>query len=271
MPELPEVETALQGLKPALEGQTIKQVRVHNFNLRRPVNSDLNVRLSGAKIIGLSRRAKYLILELSQGYLLIHLGMSGHLHITTEHKQRQKHDHIELIFTNGSVLRYNDPRRFGLFLWMHTPPEQHRLLKDSGPEPLSNDFNGTYLWSQCRRRNAPIKQAIMNNRVVVGVGNIYATESLFAAGINPNKAAKKLTQKACRELVDAIKSILTLAINQGGTTLKDFYSSDGKPGYFSQSLAVYGRHGKACYQCNQGLITCTIGQRNTVYCNHCQQ
>lgn len=271
MPELPEVETTCQGLKKALCGQAIVATTVRNSALRYPVNADLADKLINNTIIDLYRRAKYLILRLNYGHLLIHLGMSGHLRMTQCEHPAKKHDHIDIELCNNSILRYHDPRRFGIVLWFEQAPEEHPLLNKLGPEPLLDEFNADYLFKQCSKRKSAIKTIIMNNQVVVGVGNIYACESLFKAKIHPKRSASTLKLNECQRLVDAIKLVLTEAIKQGGTTLKDFFSSDGKPGYFSQSLAVYGRQGNSCYQCKQELLSCKIGQRNTVYCNHCQR
>ena len=271
MPELPEVETTRRGLSPGLINQTIANVVVRNRQLRYPVNDEFENHLKDNRIVNLSRRAKYLIVQLNRGFLLIHLGMSGHLRLIKPSYAASKHDHIDIILSNGNVLRYNDPRRFGLMLWSSGIPQEHPLLNKLGPEPLESAFDGDYLWSQSRKRKLAVKNFIMDNHTVVGVGNIYAQESLFAAGINPQKKACDITHKHYDKLATAIKNILTKAIEQGGTTLKDFYASDGKPGYFSQSLMVYGRQGQTCHLCQQLLTTCVIGQRTTVYCAQCQK
>ncbi len=270
MPELPEVETTKQGIKPHLEGQIINAIIVRNPKLRLPVPFNMDKLCSGKKITAISRRAKYILLHLSQGYVLIHLGMSGHLRIVPSNTEPTKHDHIDLILTNGLSLRYCDPRRFGLFVYINDNPHQHSLLAHLGPEPLSKDFTSDYLYRKTRNKNISIKSLIMNNQVVVGVGNIYATESLFLVGIHPQTPAKKLTERACNSLTIQIKQILKSAIDAGGTTLRDFYTFDGKPGYFSVALKVYGRKKQPCFQCNELIETIVIAGRHSAFCPQCQ-
>ncbi len=270
MPELPEVETTTQGIKPHLEGQTIKRITVRNPKLRVPVPTDINDRCAGQKINAVLRRAKYILIHLTNGYILIHLGMSGHLRMVNAALEPTKHDHIDLELTNGINLRFCDPRRFGLFLYLAENPHQHALLSHLGPEPLSDDFNAKYLFHRSRNRSVPIKSFIMNNEIVVGVGNIYATESLFLTGIHPQTPAKNLTQKKSSQLITEIKVILQKAIEAGGTTLRDFYTSEGKPGYFSFSLHVYGRKKQPCLICNNTIETVFIGGRNSAFCPQCQ-
>lgn len=270
MPELPEVETTCRGVRPHLEGQTIRELIVRQSKLRWPVPSDLNRQLQQQPILSIKRRAKYLLIELPNGTLIIHLGMSGSLRVLDHQIAAEKHDHIDLLLTNGQLLRYRDPRRFGAWLWWDKAIEEHQLLSHLGPEPLSDAFNSDYLKMHCAKRKSPIKQVIMDGRVVVGVGNIYASESLFLAGIRPTTAACRISKPKLEKLVQAIKTVLTNAIAQGGTTLRDFTNSEGKPGYFAQQLNVYGREGEACLKCQQLIKQKTIGQRSTFYCPQCQ-
>lgn len=271
MPELPEVETTKQGIKPHLEGQFIREIDVRNRNFRIPVPTNINKLCAGKKIIAVIRRAKYLLLQLSDGYLLIHLGMSGHLRIVSSNTTPEKHDHITLILTNGNALRFSDPRRFGLFLYIDENPYQHDLLSHLGPEPLAEEFNGHYLHQRAKNKNRPIKSFIMDNEIVVGVGNIYATESLFLAKIHPNTPTKNIPEEQCHILVNYIKEVLRKAIKSGGTTLRDFYAFDGKPGYFSIELKVYGRKNQPCLSCQHLIETLNIGGRSSSFCPHCQK
>ncbi|CEG55915.1 bifunctional DNA-formamidopyrimidine glycosylase/DNA-(apurinic or apyrimidinic site) lyase [Legionella fallonii] len=270
MPELPEVETTRQGIKIHLEGQIISDIKVRNPNLKVPVCHNIDELCIGKKITAISRRAKYLLLHLSKGYILIHLGMSGHLRIIPSSMKPEKHDHIDLLITNGLALRYCDPRRFGLFLYIEENPHLHPLLSGLGPEPLSDEFTSDYLYQRTRNKSQPIKALIMNNKIVVGVGNIYATESLFLSGIHPITPAQKITEITASSLTLQIKQILKSAIDVGGTTLRDFYTSEGKPGYFSQSLRVYGRRNQLCLQCNQIIESIVIGGRHSAFCPQCQ-
>ncbi|WP_028388193.1 bifunctional DNA-formamidopyrimidine glycosylase/DNA-(apurinic or apyrimidinic site) lyase [Legionella fairfieldensis] len=270
MPELPEVETTRRGISPFLLGQTITSVVVRQPRLRYPVHAQLNSLCSGQTIHAVSRRAKYLLFELSQGYLLNHLGMSGHLRLVNSSCAAKKHDHVELLLSNNYILRYNDPRRFGLWLYLGSDPEQHPLLAYLGPEPLSENFNAEYLLHRAQHKKQSIKSFIMNNEIVVGVGNIYATESLFLAGIHPQTPAGFLNPTQCNRLVNAIQQILQQAIEAGGTTLRDFYASDGKPGYFSHQLQVYGRKNLPCFHCETLIRTITISGRNSTFCPACQ-
>jgi formamidopyrimidine-DNA glycosylase len=272
MPELPEVETTRRGIKDHIIGPVITEVRINNPRLRWPVPEGvLTTVLPGQKILAVSRRGKYLLLDCGNGHLILHLGMSGSLRILKQSVPAEKHEHIEILFNNGMVLRLRDPRRFGAALWTDQPPEKHSLLASLGPEPLDDDFDGVYLFQQTRKRRCSIKNLIMNSHIVVGVGNIYASESLFQAGIRPSKPAARLTRKSCSRLVQAIKKILTQAIAAGGTTLRDFTDSDGKAGYFSQRLFVYGREGKNCMLCGAAVRRSIIGQRSTFYCPYCQK
>lgn len=271
MPELPEVETTRRGIAPHLHHRTIKQVIVRDSRLRWPVPDDLPALMKGKVIERIERRAKYILLSLPNGTAILHLGMSGNLCIVDAKQPVVKHDHIDILLDDGKALRFNDPRRFGCFLWHQHDEAPHRLLADLGPEPLSDTFDGDVLFEASRRRKAPIKTFIMDNHIVVGVGNIYANEALFAAGIRPDRAAGSISRKRYRLLADEIKLVLARAIEQGGTTLKDFVGGDGKPGYFKQALHVYGRAGQPCNVCKKVLVESRIGQRSSVFCRHCQK
>ncbi len=238
MPELPEVETTLRGIKPHIEGEKIKKIIVRQPRLRWPVPKQLNEKLSSQKIQRLERRAKYLLFHFTKGTLVIHLGMSGRLQILSLEIQAKKHDHVDIELTNQKILRLTDPRRFGAVLWIEKEIQEHSLFKKLGPEPLSKNFSEKYLWPQIQNKSVAVKSFIMNQQVVVGVGNIYAAEALFLAKIHPATPAKNLTPQDCRRLITAIKTILRRAIRKGGTTLKDFLNSAGKPGYFVQQLQV---------------------------------
>ncbi|KTD14594.1 formamidopyrimidine-DNA glycosylase MutM [Legionella gratiana] len=270
MPELPEVETTKEGIKLQLEGHTISWISVHNPRLRIPVPNHLNELCIGKKIIAVTRRAKYILIQLSEGYLLIHLGMSGHLRIAKNKSIPEKHDHITMTLSNNLKLRFYDPRRFGLFLYIDKNPYEHPLLIHLGKEPLSEEFNGHYLFQKGKNKNKPIKSFIMDNEIVVGVGNIYATESLFLAKIHPSTPTKMLSEEAHFNLAMHIKEVLKQAIACGGTTLKDFYTLDGKPGYFSVSLKVYGRKNQPCVQCLHPIESVIIAGRNSTFCPQCQ-
>lgn len=268
MPELPEVETTKRGVEPWLLGQTIIEVVVRQPQLRWLIPAEVQL-LCGTKVESLSRRAKYLLVHTAMGTAIWHLGMSGSLRIVEAGTEPGKHDHVDWVLSNGKVLRYHDPRRFGALLFV-SPGESSSLLAKLGPEPLTAEFTGEYLWQQSRNRTKAVKTFIMDNAVVVGVGNIYANESLFMAGIRPQTPAGKISQARYDLLVTHIKSILQQAIKQGGTTLKDFVGGDGKPGYFAQELLVYGRGGQECVNCHSLLKELRIGQRNSVYCPKCQ-
>lgn len=271
MPELPEVETTCRGIAPHIENNIIEKVVVRNRSLRWPIPPGLNNKLSGEKIISVTRRAKYLLLNTEKGSLILHLGMSGSLRIVPTNTPAEKHDHFELQFTNGICCRLRDPRRFGAVLWSKENVLEHKLLINLGPEPLEKNFNSALLFKKSRNRKTSIKQFIMDAKIVVGVGNIYASESLFLAGISPIKPAGNITQHETTALVKAIKKILKEAIKQGGTTLKDFTASDGKPGYFKQKLKVYDRKNEPCITCKQPIKQITLGQRSTFYCSQCQK
>ena len=273
MPELPEVETTRRGIEPHVEGKRITKMVVRERRLRWPIPASLEARLAGQTVNGVERRGKYLLLRIDNGSLIVHLGMSGSLRVLEPGTQQplKKHDHVELVFDDNTVLRYHDPRRFGCILWQDDPVSDHPLIETLGPEPLDDDFNARALFARSRGRKAPIKTFIMDSKVVVGVGNIYANESLFFAGINPQRAAGNVSLARYEKLVECIKHVLARAIEVGGTTLRDFTGSDGQPGYFAQSLQVYGRTGLPCNNCKAPLKEVRLGQRSTVYCTRCQR
>ncbi|HHF5488663.1 TPA: DNA-formamidopyrimidine glycosylase [Haemophilus influenzae] len=269
MPELPEVETALRGISPYLKNFTIEKVVVRKPKLRWAVSEEL-ITLKNVKIVDLTRRAKYLIIHTEKGYIIGHLGMSRSVRIVPQDSAIDKHDHIDIVVNNGKLLRYNDPRRFGAWLWTENLDDFHLFLK-LGPEPLSDEFNAEYLFKKSRQKSTALKTFLMDNAVVVGVGNIYANESLFICGIHPLKLAKNLTRNQCFSLVNTIKDVLRKAIIQGGTTLKDFLQPDGRPGYFAQELLVYGNKDKPCPKCGGKIESLIIGQRNSFFCPKCQK
>lgn len=269
MPELPEVETTRRGIEPHIAGKKVVQVIVRQPLLRWPVSEELAQCLTGRTVTSVSRRAKYLFLETGAGRVMIHLGMSGSLRILHQWVDAEKHDHLDFIFEGGCLLRFRDPRRFGSIFWLDG--DEHMLLRNLGPEPLSAEFTGHYLHTLSRRRKVAVKLFIMNSSVVVGVGNIYANEVLFLAGLRPGKAASRITRRGYDLLADTIKRVLTRAIDAGGTSLRDFVREDGSPGYFQQSLMVYGRGGQPCLLCKILLKEIRQGGRTTVYCPSCQQ
>lgn len=269
MPELPEVETSRRGIEPYLVGQMILNSVVHFPTLRWPISSEI-FQLKNEVVLSVQRRAKYLLLELSNGWIVIHLGMSGSLRILTSYKEIEKHDHVDLNLSNGVILRYTDPRRFGAWLWFHDLNDSPQL-KNLGPEPLSDEFTGEYLFNLSRGKRLLIKAWIMDNKVIVGVGNIYVSESLFQAKILPHRPAGSMTKTEANRLVLTIKKVLEKSIIQGGTTLKDFLQSDGKPGYFAQELQVYDRGGEPCHRCGELIQVEKIGQRSTYFCPKCQR
>ena len=271
MPELPEVETARRGIEPHLLGRTVTAVTVRDRRLRWPVPHALARELTGQAIQSVTRRAKYLLLNTQAGTAILHLGMSGSLRVLPADTPPQKHDHVDLVLDSGRVLRLRDPRRFGTLLWTRGDAHRHALLKDLGPEPLEKDFDGDYLFARARGRKLAVKLFIMNSRIVVGVGNIYASEALFVAGINPRRAAGRVTREAYATLTKAVKKVLAASIESGGTTLRDFIHEDGEPGYFRQRLRVYDREGKPCYRCGSPIKQSVIGQRSSFYCTHCQK
>jgi formamidopyrimidine-DNA glycosylase len=271
MPELPEVETTMRGICPHINGQKISGVIVRQRQLRWPIPPQLERELTGQTVTQLSRRGKYILISVSAGTLIIHLGMSGSLRIISEQLPAEKHEHVDIIFANNIILRYKDPRRFGAILWTTEDPVQHGLLKSLGIEALDDNFSGDYLWQAAQTRRVPIKTFIMDNKVVTGVGNIYATEALFMSGIHPLLPANQLSLDGMQLLVKMIKRVLRAAIKLGGTTLKDFVNSHGKPGYFATKLLVYGRAGLPCVQCKLPLQSMQIGQRTTIFCENCQE
>lgn len=271
MPELPEVETTCRGISPHIMGKKIANVIIRQPKLRWPIPESLPQLLMDKTIQNIYRRAKYLLLETdSAETLIIHLGMSGNLRITSTDIKHEKHDHVDFIFSDNSVLRYNDTRRFGAVLLTSEPVEQHKLICQLGPEPLSKAFSGNLLYSLSRNKTLTIKAFIMNAHNVVGVGNIYASESLFMAGLNPSRQAGKVSLKRYQTLAESIKIVLQQAIEQGGTTLRDFVNEQGEPGYFQQSLAVYGRANMPCRQCSTTITQIKIAQRASYFCSSCQ-
>jgi len=270
MPELPEVEVCRLGISPHVVNNAVTKVIVRNTRLRWPIPDEVH-NIVGQSVMKVDRRAKYLLLRFDTGTLLLHLGMSGTIRVIDNTTPVAKHDHFELVFINGTVLRLNDPRRFGAVLWLDKHQDEQGLLSKLGPEPLSDDFCHDYLFVKAKNRKVPIKTFLMNNHIVVGVGNIYANEALFMAGIHPHRQAGRISAVRLGKLVDSCKQVLSAAIKQGGTTLRDFVDSEGKPGYFKQQLQVYGRAGQACIRCDQELEESRLGQRSTVYCKRCQR
>ncbi len=270
MPELPEVETTRRGLAPYVVGRTIARVEVREPRLRWPVAKALPRALAGARIGTLERRAKYLLFGTDAGTLLVHLGMSGSLRYLPAPQEPAPHDHVDVHFAGGGALRLNDPRRFGSVLLTKTP-STHALLKDLGPEPLGDAFDAGYLWRVSRGRRVAIKQHLMNGRIVVGVGNIYASEALFRAGIHPQRMAGRIARARFEPLVEAVREVLREAIEEGGTTLRNFVGGDGRPGYFRTSLRVYERAGLPCLKCGTPIVRRVLGQRATFFCPRCQR
>lgn len=271
MPELPEVETTLRGIKRELIGQKVMAVIIRQPRLRFPIPSEIEKELKGQVVENIERRAKYLLFKFKTGTLILHLGMSGRLCVLQDPPPPQKHDHVDIHFANHFTLRLTDPRRFGALLFTSSLAEKHPFLINLGPEPLTDQFDGDYLFNRSRGRKLTVKSYLMDGRIVVGVGNIYAAEALFLAKINPQKPAGKITRVKYQTLAKVIKSVLQSAIQQGGTTLKDFKKPSGQPGYFRIALQVYGRAGKPCTRCKSKLTSIRIGQRNTVYCPRCQK
>jgi len=269
MPELPEVETSRRGIAPFLEGQAITGVIVRDRRLRWPVEAGLERKLTGTTIESVGRRAKYLLIRTERGSAILHLGMSGHVFIIDRGTPAGVHDHVDIELASGKALRLRDPRRFGS-LHFSSAPLEHPLLATLGPEPLGPDFSGRHLWERSRGRRVAVKQFIMTPQVVVGVGNIYASESLFLAGIHPKRAAGRIAEARYARLADAIRTVLEKAIRAGGTTLRDFYGGDGEAGYFKQELAVYDREDLPCVTCNEPVRAAVIGQRMSYYCVRCQ-
>lgn len=270
MPELPEVETTRLGLLP-LEGQTVASVEIRFPTLRWPIPEHLSQSLAGHQLLNIQRRAKYLLCQFKHGVLLLHLGMSGRLCLLDDHYPPEKHDHFDVVFSNGHVMRLHDPRRFGAVLWLDKDEvDTHALLANLGPEPLSGAFNADYLFAQLQRKKKAIKTAIMDSQLVVGVGNIYAAESLFRARIHPETQANALSKAQCQRLVETIKQTLEAALAAGGSSLRDFFGADGNPGYFQQTYYVYGRTGEPCRECGDLVRCIRLGQRSTFFCEQCQ-
>jgi len=271
VPELPEVETTRRGVSPLLEGRRVSAVSVRDARLRRPVPPALPALLGGQRLGRVRRRAKYLLFDFERGTLIVHLGMSGSLRVVTPETPLLPHDHVEIAFDGGRCLRLRDPRRFGLVLWTDAPPESHALLAHLGPEPFAEAFSASYLYALSRGRRGAVKNFIMDARVVVGVGNIYASESLFRAGIHPARPAGRVSLARYAALAGHVREILGEAIEAGGTTLRDFVRNDGEPGYFRHNLKVYGRAGEACCNCHAPLRMRVIGQRSSFFCAACQR
>ncbi len=271
MPELPEVETTLRGIDPHIRQRSIVELVLRVDKLRYPLDKALCQILPGQLILSVSRRAKYLLIKCSYGTLILHLGMTGVLRILAADATEQKHDHIDLILNDGMMLRFTDPRRFGVFLYTQEQAEEHPLLKKLGPEPLAAEFDGAYLYRLSRNKLLAVKPFIMDQTVVVGVGNIYANEALFRAGIDPRRSAGNISAKRYTALAEMIKEVLAEAIDAGGTTISDFRQSDGKPGYFARELKVYGRSGQDCPVCSTPISGLRLGQRSTYYCPRCQR
>lgn len=270
MPELPEVETTKLGIVPHIHHNVVDKVIIRHPRLRWPIPKNLDATLKNQRVNNILRRGKYILINFPKGTLLIHLGMSGRLKILSENIPPQKHDHVDILFTNHKILRFTDPRRFGAILWTSDNPCEHVLLKNLGPEPLSAKFSGNFLFQKTRNSKIAAKKFLMDSKNVVGVGNIYAAEALFLAGIHPELSVNQLTLVQCNKLVTAIKKVLKMAIKKGGTTLKDFSNSNGEPGYFSLKLKVYGRQKLPCFKCKTILENRRLGQRATVFCPKCQ-
>ncbi len=271
MPELPEVETTRRGIEPHTAGRRVVALRVYEPRLRWRIQDELPRLIAGQHILHARRRAKYLLLELQAGTLLLHLGMSGSLRVLPADTPRLPHDHFDLILDSGKALRFNDPRRFGSLHYTTGDPNEHPLLAKLAPEPLDPGFDTDYLWRITRRRRVAIKQLLMNSRLVVGVGNIYANEALFRARVRPRRQARTLTRVEVGRIVRAVRTVLTMAIRAGGTTLRDYVGADGQPGYFRQKLYVYERSSQPCRTCKTPVRQLTQGQRSTYYCPTCQK
>ena len=274
MPELPEVETTLRGLTPHLVGTRIAQLVVRERRLRWRIADDLEDRVRGLRVTAMRRRGKYIILELENGALLMHLGMSGSFRVIPKAEATTatvaRHDHYDFVTQQGHLIRYRDPRRFGCLLWA-AQPEAHPRIRELGVEPLAAEFDGGYLYRAARNRKVAVKQLLMDGKVVVGVGNIYASEALFAAGIHPKRAAQRIARKRYSDLVVEVRRVLSAAIASGGSTIRNFSGTEGVPGYFAQELRVYGRAAAPCDRCQTPIVKCTIAQRATFYCPGCQR
>ena len=266
MPELPEVETTIRGITPFLEGKVLRNVIIRERRLRWPVIPELASLVDGLSVTRLDRRGKYILIYLDRGGLIIHLGMSGSMRVVLEPEEPQKHDHFDLVNNDGQIIRYRDPRKFGSLLYFEGDPQAHPRLAGLGVEPLTDAFDGELLFNLSKKKNVCVKTFLMDGRVVVGVGNIYASESLHLAGINPLRKCSRISLDRYRKLAETVKKVLALAINRGGTTLQDFVGVDGSPGYFEQELMVYGRAGDACDNCGEPIRKVVISQRSTYYC-----
>ena len=271
MPELPEVETTRRGLEPHLANRTVGRVIIRNPALRWKIPAHLPEKLTGQRRQSIQRRGKYLLFHFANGWLIAHLGMSGSLRIIDAEEPPGAYDHFEMVLDNGKAMRLRDPRRFGAILWTEGNPANHELIQNLGIEPLSDEFNGRWLYDNTRSRNSAIKQVLMDSHLVVGVGNIYANEALFHAGINPKTRASRLGLERCSRLATVIKETLQRAIEAGGSSLRDFVGSDGNPGYFQQQYAVYGRQDEPCRKCGKKVRQIRQGQRSTFYCPICQK
>lgn len=270
MPELPEVETSRRGIEPYLGERTITRVVIRERRLRWPISRDVDRRLPGETITSVGRRAKYLLLNTTGGTAILHLGMTGSVFLVPQDTPATVHDHVDIELDSGIALRLRDPRRFGSLHFAHEPTS-HWLLQDLGPEPLGNAFDGDHLWQKSRGRRIAVKPFIMDAKIVVGVGNIYASESLYLAGIHPKRASGRISRERYWWLADAIRSVLEKSIAAGGTTLRDFFGGDGEAGYFAQELTVYGREDEPCYACGRPITSIVLGQRATYYCKDCQK
>lgn len=271
MPELPEVETTRRGLEPGLLGRRIEAVVVRHRGMRWPVPENLERVLAGQRVRRLDRRSKYLLIDCASGWLILHLGMSGSLRLVQRDTPPGRHDHLDVVLDDGNCLRLTDPRRFGAVLWQEGDPAMHALLRDLGPEPFSAQFDARWLFERTRGRSAPVKNVLMDGHVVVGVGNIYANEALFRAGIHPARAAGRVSLARYAHLVDEVRATLLQAIDAGGSSLRDFVRADGSPGYFQQQYFVYGRAGQACRRCGSTIRATRIGQRSAFHCPRCQR
>jgi formamidopyrimidine-DNA glycosylase len=271
MPELPEVETTRRGVEAAVVDHVIERIEVREPRLRWRVPIELPALVAGQRVRALTRRAKYLLFSLPNGTVIVHLGMSGSLRVLPAATPPMLHDHLDIVLDSGRCLRFNDPRRFGCVLWTDADPDAHPLLRDLGPEPLSAAFDGAALARAAKGRRVAIKQLLMNSQVVVGVGNIYASEALFRAGVRPRRAAGRLKREEFDALAKAIKQVLKEAIRSGGTTLRDYVNADGMPGYFRQKLYVYERSDEPCRICKTPIQSLLQGQRSTYFCRKCQK